>query len=1005
MNRFTADYSSSPTSTPPRNGGGFFNPPEVASTTPIAPPPSTAFGSSRLGTGQTKPLFQKASPTSSRAAPASQGRSFFHANEPSARPRSRLFQTEYNTSTGSGSDKDPVGDYDEQDAFGQDAYRGQSPAQPANNKSLMRFSTNSPQVSFRRSINRRRERNASELPGQGQPNLIPGIARDLASRTKSAEFQDDDEIVLETEFLMEQLSDDLRDPESDPADVVDSKAQQLITFWQSHSIFDPNEGADSSVGPSSSAPAFDKANYIASLLLQIHHPQSRGSPTSLPRALLDWLETRHVSYNPLLRSVTSNPTNVTASELFWDAVLALTLRGRLGDVMKLLAEADFRYAATSVDDGADAPGYKGSQLQTIQDAVYRARQVLNASPPLAGNWDTSGPEWSLYRDNLETELDILSQMVSEPIDDQDNSDLLGGRSQNARSLPLSVYQALHTMFNILLGSTDDIINQAQDWLEAACALTVWWDGQGADQAIALWSEDVTRATNQATPLDRSKDLYLRRLRDSFLSVTDPGAKESFSINTFSLVEVGVGCVLQSSVQGAISVIRTQSLCLAAAVTEIGSAANWLNQGVSSLNGFDAADLMVLSYAPGRDELTKDDILQQYAISLFGRDGMRNADGGFTEGWELSLGVLRRMSDQQLMHEYIDDLLSQLDVTDSNRAEQVIDLCDNLGLPEEARKTSERYGDHLVNSTTDYGMALLVYARAHASHKIQQLTDMLVSYCLVQSRAYPAEKDMDNGLRRLVDSPKTAFADIASSDPEAAAHLQFYMVGYACIRRFYTLRDSDVSANTKDSRLQPGARTRAAAKALVAATNSAADSIYGGLYDASRQSAIQVDGLLTLLGEATALLSKTQTGHTEESGVFTSEQLYALLAAIEDLETVSDRVYAATEECMRAAINNFAGEVPPSPRDMLKKSMSSGTNSNFSFSMMGSEMLARSGESGGGKSVGSAVLVRPDKGDGVHRGWDWRSRFVGKEVEGLGRAVLRELRRAVAQELSLKDLEG
>lgn len=292
-------------------------------------------------------------------------------------------------------------------------------------------------------------------------------------------------------------------------------------------------------------------------------------------------------------------------------------------------------------------------------------------------------------------------------------------------------------------------------------------------------------------------------------------------------------------------------------------------------------------------------------------------------------------------------------------------------------------------------------------KIQQLTDLLISYSLVQSRAYPADSEMDSGLHTLVDTPKTAFADIADTDPDAAAHLQFYMVGYACIRRFYTLRDGEVSGKSKSkSKLTPAARKRAAAKALIAAINSAADGIYGGLYDESRQSAIQVESLLPLLGEATALLAQ---GH--ESGVYTSEQLYALLAAIEDLETVTDRVLAATEECLQASIRNYSGSAPPSPRDMLKKSMSSGTNSNFSFSMMGSEMLARSMESGGGKSVGSAVLVKgPGKGhsgdgDDVERGWDWRSTFKGKAIDGVGREVLRELRKGIAEELSVRELEG
>ena len=308
--------------------------------------------------------------------------------------------------------------------------------------------------------------------------------------------------------------------------------------------------------------------------------------------------------------------------------------------------------------------------------------------------------------------------------------------------------------------------------------------------------------------------------------------------------------------------------------------------------------------------------------------------------------------------------------------------------------SERFADHLVGNTTKYGMALLCYAKSRASHKIQQLTDLLISYCLVQSAAYPSASEMDPILQALVDSPRMAFSDIVENDPEAAAELQFYTVGYACIRKFYTLRDEGLAGSRASHR--PLARRRAATKALGAAINSAADSIYGGLYDPQRQSAIQVDGLLTLLGEATALLSMHSDKRT-----FTSDQLYGILAAVEDLETVSFRVYDATEGCLEASLRNFNGSQPPSPHAMLKKSMSSGTNSNFSFSMMGSEMLANSKESIGQKSMGSAVFVGGAPSD-VERGWDWRTRF--KDGETTGKDVLAYLRQGIARELSLTELE-
>ena len=178
-------------------------------------------------------------------------------------------------------------------------------------------------------------------------------------------------------------------------------------------------------------------------------------------------------------------------------------------------------------------------------------------------------------------------------------------------------------------------------------------------------------------------------------------------------------------------------------------------------------------------------------------------------------------------------------------------------------------------------------------------------------------------------------------------------------------------------------------------NSAADSIYGGLYDSQRQSAIQVEGLMSLLGEVTALIA-------QEDGVaiFDAEQMYAILAAIEDVQTVSSRVYEAAEECLQATLRNFHGSQPPSPHEMLKKSVGSGTNSDFSFSMMGSEMLARSGGSASGKSVDIVVLLIKKKKN-EDRGWDWRARF--KDRSTTGAEVLGFLRCRIAQELALVEL--
>lgn len=280
-------------------------------------------------------------------------------------------------------------------------------------------------------------------------------------------------------------------------------------------------------------------------------------------------------------------------------------------------------------------------------------------------------------------------------------------------------------------------------------------------------------------------------------------------------------------------------------------------------------------------------------------------------------------------------------------------------------------------------------------------------------------------------PRTLLSNVHATTPYGAGILQFHISGYATLKKFYDLRDRDSEEARK---LRPLARRREAAKCLVAVINSAADSIYGGLYDASRRSAIEVDGLLTLFGEATALFSSSAGGGNgrndgkRQPRVFTIPQLYDLLAAIEDLATVSERVFAACEECLQATLRSYRGSKPPSPHAMLKKSVSNGLSnaSNFNFSLIGSEMVG-SGNAGKSAENSSGVLVRKESDGGnssagdvegmemeveVERGWDWRELFTAgggaKDQNSFsfsGREVLDRLRVMVINELADAEVEG
>lgn len=169
-------------------------------------------------------------------------------------------------------------------------------------------------------------------------------------------------------------------------------------------------------------------------------------------------------------------------------------------------------------------------------------------------------------------------------------------------------------------------------------------------------------------------------------------------------------------------------------------------------------------------------------------------------------------------------------------------------------------------------------------------DLLISYSLVQSRAFPAVSELDSQLRSLIKDPKACLSAIASVDEEAARILQYYLSGYATLRRFYETRDE--ALNLQDGQLpryKPLARRRVAAKALTAVISSAADNIYGGLYDPNRDSAVQVDGLLALLGEALAFVNRKYTACYSRTFISCTDQLSRAHARSDCQPTIHDFV--------------------------------------------------------------------------------------------------------------------
>ncbi|KAL1958819.1 hypothetical protein VTO42DRAFT_3656 [Malbranchea cinnamomea] len=907
----------------------------------------------------------------------------------------------------------------------------------------------------------------SQAPSKEKGYAFSSIARDLESRANVKLANEPSAFILEAEDIICRMYDQAREPDFDQNDFalkLSDYSDELVELWKRYSrelTATESFSMSGGIGPGESAPNVVKACFVGSLILQLHHPPlmsrtaSNGtfssgfrapfrgvvqtdqpkSKSPVPKVIFDWINFFHSRQRGRVDALRETQPNPTSSTVFWDIVLESVLKAEFPQAVQLLEAADFSHARSALEDGYEQPGYHGAQLQNIQRCINKAVQLLRSSPIMQhGDWDLKGLEWAMYRKRVCAALSELEDFAEggEPAPTEDRRlfdaphfgiPSVGSASfsfsQSARmsesKVPWTIYQSLRALYNILKGDAATILKHSHDWVEATVGLVGWWDGEDDNDIILKNGNSGYSAKRQPSQAPRSVDsnpeeAYLRRLDYAFGCVTNTLGKDGFQVNSMNDVEVALASVFEGNVDGVLRILRIWSIPVASFVAEVASFGGWLETSAGSepLPGFNESDLEVLNYGQ-MDRIRKDDLLLDYASSVFNFSRLETSSE-VRDGWELSLEVLSRLDDQELMKTKVNEYLDRIDLDTAEKMDKMVLLCTELGFNDEACKVSERYGDKVAESAEDYGTALVCYARAHSAQKIKNIIDLLISFCLIQSRAYPARSKLDEQLRTLLYDPKTSLTAVASVDAEGAAMLQFYFSGYAALRSYYDTRDEEAYLE-KDQQLKRGplARKKAAAESLVAVIESAADSIYGGLYDPERKSAVQVDGLLVLFGEVLAL------AEPDPNRFFTRDQLLAILAAIEDLQTVTRRVYDQCEECLQSALFHYsrskdaqsspthpAPALPVSPRNLLKKSVSSMTGLS-GFSLIGSEMLESQSRSH--DSIGdSGVLVsRPEDESSeqdVRRGWDWREKVAEKAK---GEDILRVLRLTIAKGLSLSAL--
>ena len=556
------------------------------------------------------------------------------------------------------------------------------------------------------------------------------IAKSFTDRTVLAELREDDDVVIKEEDILSRLDAAAASQPKDLHVALSENAAQVTALWNAHAD-SATKGAG--IGPAADG-ALSRANYVASLLLSLHHPYSAAqadhaarthtrtpatrtasTPCPLPRALLNWLDLHHHPFPDDFSTIHLNSPSPSEHDRFWDTVYASLVRGRFDRVIRLLRDAGWEHAITADDDNpsTQAPGYTGRQLDNIEEVVDRCVRLLEACPARKeGDWDVKGPAWTIFRQRVRLTLNELESFAGETEEDDEDAEpqqqpnvfrlsRTGGDSMSLSratrkaesKVPWTIYENLKLAYGLLLGNTDELIDASQDWLEASIYLTVWWDG---DTGTTM-----RKSASHMKPKTREVDLapgvaYRRHLAEAFAIATESD-EAVFQPDSLDEVQVAVACVMQEGVEGAIAILRGWSLSATVAVVDIAAVGGWLptqtrprSAGGLERAGWSSEDLMVLSHGPGQKEnvpgggVDRDGILIEYADALAGKAKI----GKVKEGWELAVSVLGRLDNASAGQQRVGELLEGLELEDEGRVERVLKACGSLGLGEQARGVAE-----------------------------------------------------------------------------------------------------------------------------------------------------------------------------------------------------------------------------------------------------------------------------------------------------------------------------
>lgn len=555
---------------------------------------------------------------------------------------------------------------------------------------------------------------------QTQFDLV-ALAKGLTPSVERATLQEPDSVILETERVLERVSDSLNsDTAETRAGVLGDAARELVSLWQAASR--TNAKANLSSSRSGGSVGLSNASRLASLLLGIHHPPPVGHGqrtsalslvprgesrqyTPVPKLLLDWLNHTYSGVSEV-ELVLKESRGYSRHHSFWEAVQASAVRGNFSQTLQLLQGAKLEVAESAQNDGLGDNGYTGSHLRYANEAVRSAIDLLHECPAVASDdFDVKGHDWSIFRQRVNQVYNNLQEFAegdsasrhafAQPfqaahfgISQSQASFQLSVASRKAESrVPWSVYEELRRLYQLLLGNEEEILAISADWIEAVLGLTIWWNGEEDDfaQGSLAASRRSLMRSQRVRPVDVTPvAAYCQRMSSAFAAVVQ-NSDEEFSVNVTDRFEVGLACVLDDNIEGVLHILRGWSLTAASAIAEIASAGGWYSPAGGLLGGFDQSDLMVLSYnEQNQTGATKDDLQIAYSKVLSTKSTITSQDGQSSkEGWELAVQVLSRLDDSITASQRIENIVNDLPLDSAEQVDRITQLCHNMNLGSQA----------------------------------------------------------------------------------------------------------------------------------------------------------------------------------------------------------------------------------------------------------------------------------------------------------------------------------